>query len=118
MKAEKNRKRVAFLQLFCIFFTHLGFLLFLRFLFILFIFILLRFLLIFLVVLLLVVITLLVLSVLILLLLLMFTEHTVITRLIVIRIQTQCILVSLDGLTIHLMRLTDNTDVMECLCLP
>ena len=50
---------------------------------------------------------------LILLILLVLTENQVIAALIVGRIQTERILIGLDGLTVHLMGLTDDTDVME-----
>ena len=108
-------------QLFSILLTHLGLLLLLLFLvvlLILLIFLLILLLLIFLVVLLLIVITtLLVLLILLLFLLLMLAEHEVITRLIVSGVQTEGILVGLDGLSIHLMRLADHTHIMEGLCL-
>ena len=61
--------------------------------------------------------TTLVLLLLILLLFLMFTEHEVITGLIIVRVQTEGVLIGLDSLTVHLMRLTDDTDVMEGLSL-
>ena len=43
----------------------------------------------------------------------MFAEHEVITGLIVGRVQTEGVLIGLDRLTVHLMCLTDDTDVME-----
>ena len=61
--------------------------------------------------------TTLVLLLLILLLFLMLTEHEVITGLIIVRVQTEGVLIGLDSLTVHLMRLTDDTDVMEGLSL-
>ena len=76
------------------------------------------FVLIFLIVLLLIVFLLIVLVVLILLLVLVlllflfFAENQVIAGFIVVRIQAQGILVSLDSLAIHLVRLTDHTHVM------
>ena len=48
---------------------------------------------------------------------LMLTEHEVITGLIIVRVQTEGVLIGLDSLTVHLMRLTDDTDVMEGLSL-
>ena len=76
-------------------------------------------LLIFLVVFLLIILVLLVLILLILVLLLLLTlaENEGITRLVIIRTQAQGILVGLDGLTIHLVRLTDDTQIMERLVL-
>ena len=108
--------------MFSILLTHLGLLLLLLFLVVLLIFLiflLILLLLVFLVVLLLVVVatTLLVLLILLLFLLLMLAEHEVITRLVVSGVQTEGILVGLDGLTIHLMRLADHTHIMEGLCL-
>ena len=71
-------------------------------------------LLVFLVIFLIVVVTLLVLLlVLLLFLLLMLTENQIIACLIVSRIQTKGTLIGLNGFTIHLMRLTDHTHVME-----
>ena len=100
-------------QLLGIVLTHLRLLLLLL-LFVVF----LIFVLIFLIVLLLVVFLLIVLIVLILLLILILllfltlTEHQVVARFIVIRIQAQGILVGLDSLTIHLVRLANHTHVM------
>ena len=93
-------------------------LLFLVVLLIFLVFLLILLLLVFLVVLFLVVVAaLLVLLILLLFLLLMLAENEVITRLVVSGVQTEGILVGLDGLTIHLMRLADHTHIMEGFCL-
>ena len=75
------------------------------------------FILVFIVVVLLIVAATLVLLVLVLLLFQMLTEHEVIACLVVVGIQTEGILISLDGLAILLMRLTNHTNIMESLSL-
>ena len=106
-------------QLLGIVLAHLGLGLLLLLLIVLLVFLLVRLLLILLLVVLLLVVvaSLLVLLLLILFLLLMLAEHEIVTGLVVLGIQTQGILVRLDGLTVHLVGLTDDTHVMVGLCL-
>ena len=101
-------------QLFGIVLTHLWLRLLLFLVLLILVFILILLLLVFLIVLFLILFVLiLILLVLILFLFLMFTENQVVAGLIICRIQTQGILIGLYRLTVHLMRLTDDTNIME-----
>ena len=103
-------------ELFSILLTHLRLLLLLL-LLVLLLLLLVLLLLIFLIFLLLLILVLLVLLVLLLLLLLTLAEHQVVACLVIVGIQAEGLFVGLDGLSIHLMALTDDTHVMEGLVL-